>query len=418
MSKRVKVLFLGASYAQIPILIEAKNRGYYVITCDYLPDNPGHRLADECHNISTTSGKNILALAEMVMPDLIVAYASDPAVPAAAYISEKLGLPGNSVDSVRILTEKDRFRRFQKEKGYNTPEFALVTEYDNAVEKFSSFRYPFIVKPTDSSGSKGVSRVCCPEEITAAVDFAFQYSRSKRILGEEFINNTVADLHGDGFVVDGELVFSFLGDHIYNQKSNPFNPIGTIWPSSHSAETINRIDKDVASIIKGCGFKNGPINIEARINSEGRHFVMEIGPRNGGHFVPQAIQYATGFDMVKACLDVMLGEKIVIPHQPRKFAAYYAIHSDHEGELENLSLCDTLLPYVKEFHQYIFPGMTFKSFRDASAAIGILILAFEDRETMNTTLTHMDSLINITIKGKEMDQNIRMEISAVQNKLV
>ena len=53
-NSRIKVLFLGGAYGQIPILKEAKDRGYYVITCDYLPHNPGHKLADEYHNVSTT----------------------------------------------------------------------------------------------------------------------------------------------------------------------------------------------------------------------------------------------------------------------------------------------------------------------------------------------------------------------------
>ena len=126
------------------------------------------------------------------------------------------------------------------------------------------------------------------------------------------------------------------------------------------------------------------INIEARVNSEGRHFIMEIGPRSGGHFVPQAIQYATGFDMVKASLDVMEGKKILIPDQPRKCSAYYAIHSDYDGILLHLSLSEKLKPFVKEFHQYAQPGEKVKSFHEANAAIGILILSFASLNEMTS----------------------------------
>src|SRR5690554_5161638 len=105
MSKRI--LFLGGAYAQIPIIKEAKTRGWYIITCDYLPDNPGHKLADEYYNVSTTDYNGILNLAEKVKPDFVVAYASDPAAPIAAYVSEQLGLPGNSFESVKLLSEKD-----------------------------------------------------------------------------------------------------------------------------------------------------------------------------------------------------------------------------------------------------------------------------------------------------------------------
>jgi biotin carboxylase len=141
-----------------------------------------------------------------------------------------------------------------------------------------------------------------------------------------------------------------------------------------------------------------PLNIEARVNSVGTHYIMEIGPRNGGHFVPQAIQYATGFNMVKASLDVFTGGKIKIPNQRRSFSAYYAIHSDFDGELIHLTFDKKLESFVKEFHQYISPGERVKSFTGANAAIGILLLSFDNREEMETTIDCIQSLINLRIK--------------------
>ncbi|MFO7841296.1 MAG: hypothetical protein R6V48_03935, partial [Fidelibacterota bacterium] len=116
-----RVLFLGAAYAQMPIIREAKNRGWYVITCDYLPDNPGHKLADEYYNVSTTDFEGVLYLAKKVKPDFVLAYASDPAAPTAAWVSEQLGLPNNNYKSVQLLSEKDLFRKFLAQNGFNTP---------------------------------------------------------------------------------------------------------------------------------------------------------------------------------------------------------------------------------------------------------------------------------------------------------
>ena len=113
-----KILFLGAAPSQIPPIKYAKSQGYYVITCDYLPENPGHELADEYHNVSTTDKDAVLELAKKLEIDGIVAYASDPAAPTAAYVAEKMGLPGNPYDSVLILARKDLFRAFLKDNGY------------------------------------------------------------------------------------------------------------------------------------------------------------------------------------------------------------------------------------------------------------------------------------------------------------
>jgi len=396
-----KVLFLGGAYAQIPILKEARSRGYYIITCDYLPGNPGHKLADEYYNVSTTDVEGVLRLAEKIKPDHIIAYASDPAAPVASYVSEKLNLPGNPYQSVRILSEKDLFRMYLSDHGFDSPQIIVLKETENYRDKLKNLQYPFIIKPTDSSGSKGVSRITEFHEVDNAVRSAFDYSRKKLIIAEEFIDNQIADIHGDGFVVDGELIFSYLGDHMYNKHTNPYNPVATLWPSRHSTEIISRIEQDVADIIRGIGFKNGAVNIEARLNAKGKYFIMEIGPRSGGHFVPQAIQYATGFDMVKAILDVMEGKKIIVPDQPRKCSAYYAIHSDISGELVQLSLKDELKPFIKEYHPYIKPGDDVRSFSGANAALGILVLSFDNRNEMEMIMDQINLLIELKIKNEK-----------------
>ena len=112
-----KILMLGGAMQQIPAIKEAKEKGLYVITCDYLPDNPGHKYADEYYNVSTTDKDAVLELAKACNIDGIVAYASDPAAPTAAYVAEKLGLPGNPCESVEILTQKDLFRDFLQKNG-------------------------------------------------------------------------------------------------------------------------------------------------------------------------------------------------------------------------------------------------------------------------------------------------------------
>lgn len=121
-----RILLLGGSFHQIPIITDAKQRGLYVIICDYLPNNPGHKLADEYHNVSTTDYDSVLKLAKKVKPHFVIAYASDPSAPAAAYVSEKLGLPGNTYESICVLSEKDRFRKLMIENGFNAPRVAII----------------------------------------------------------------------------------------------------------------------------------------------------------------------------------------------------------------------------------------------------------------------------------------------------
>lgn len=395
--KTKRILFLGGAYAQIPIILEAKRRGWYVITCDYLPENPGHTYADEYHNVSTTDKEKVLELARRLQPDYVVAYASDPAAPVAAYVSEKMGLPGNSYDSIRVLSEKDLFRKFLSENGFKAPKSVSVTENQNPLTLVEGLVFPVIVKPTDSSGSKGVSKVTTKNDLDKAVKYAISFSRNKRIIIEEFVAGIGRQLHGDGFVFDGNLVFSYLGDHHYDTKVNPFVPFSTTWPSERDTNTVKAVEKVVAAVVKLSGFKSGGINIEARVAENGDVYIMEIGPRSGGNFVPQVIHNATGFDMVSATLDALYTQTMPTIEYKRGAAAYYVVHSLKDGILSNVEISDEIKPYIKEYHQYIQPGEAVKSFQGASAAVGVILLAFPSIDVMNDRMAEMDRFIKLSI---------------------
>jgi threonine dehydrogenase-like Zn-dependent dehydrogenase len=122
-----KILLLGGSAQQIPAIEGAKKQGCYTVLCDYLPDNPGQYHADKFYCVSTTDKETILEIAVREKVDGILAYASDPAAPTAAYVAEKMGLPTSPYSSVEILTQKDKFRQFLKENGFK-PTFDMAID--------------------------------------------------------------------------------------------------------------------------------------------------------------------------------------------------------------------------------------------------------------------------------------------------
>ena len=294
-----KLLMLGGSTQQIPIIKRAKEMGIYVITCDYSPENPGHKYADEYHNISTTNLEGVLALASKLNIDGIVAYASDPAAPTAAYVAEKLSLPGNPYESVKLLTEKDLFRKFLKENGLNCPKAQGFTKYKDALEAIGSFKFPVMVKPVDSSGSKGVVKIYSIDELEDAVNEALSYSRNKRFIIEEFIVKKGYQVSGDGFSVDGKLVFTSYGNELYSNKgTREYVALGEFWPSLLTDKQKEKVDKELQKLITALGMKTSAYNIEVIIDENDTVYILELGPRNGGSYIPQLIKYATGVDLV------------------------------------------------------------------------------------------------------------------------
>ena len=184
-----KILLLGGSAQQIIAIETAQRLGYMTILCDFLPDNPGQYYADKFYRVSTTDKAAILQVAEKEKVDGILAYASDPAAPTAAYVADRLGLPGNPYDSVEILCNKDRFREFLRENGFCTPKARGYLRISDAVSDLAAgvFSYPVIVKPVDSSGSKGVGKISALTEAEEKIGIAMSYSRGKRIIVEEYV---------------------------------------------------------------------------------------------------------------------------------------------------------------------------------------------------------------------------------------
>lgn len=159
-----KILLLGGSLFQIPSIKTAKKMGYHTIVCDFLPDNPGQHFADEYYQTSTTDKDAILALSRKLNIDGIVCYASDPAAPTAAYVAEKMGFPTSPYKSVELLSNKDKFREFLAAHHFHVPRAKgyAYEEFDQMMKEIEDFHFPVMVKPVDSSGSKGVEKLTLP----------------------------------------------------------------------------------------------------------------------------------------------------------------------------------------------------------------------------------------------------------------
>ena len=396
-----KLLILGAMEMHVPLIKRAKELGYYVISCDYIPENPGHKLADEAYFDSTTDLNAVLNLATELKIDGIMTYNSDPAASTAAYVAEKLGLPGHPYEAVKTMSEKNLFREFLVKNDLNAPKFTSFTDSNKVQEQIDGFSFPIIVKPVDSSGSKGVTVVNDKQEMEKAVALALSKSRCKRCIVEEFIEPLGSQLHGDGFVENGKLIFLCLGDHHFDKSINNLVPYSTTFPSEHSKETVEECKKQIQNFISKVGFKNGGFNVELRVSKKDKKpYIIDIGARNGGNFTPKVIEYCTGFNFMDRALKASLGENLDDIQEGNKvsdFVSYLILHSPKDGVLRNYTLTPELETHLIEKHIYVQNGEKVESFLGANAAIGVLILKYESREVMNNIVDNFDKLYTVSV---------------------
>lgn len=367
------ILFLGGAHSQLPAIKYAKSIGLKVITVDYLPSNPGHKLSDEYYNISTVDMDSILELCKKLKIDAISAYASDPAAPTAAYVSENLGLIGSSYKSVMTLSDKVLFRSFLQENGFKIPWYLGSDSLDFLINSYPGGKA--VLKPVDSSGSKGVSLVNCVDDIIKHFPMAMEYSRQRQVIVEEFIERKGPQIHGEGFVINGEVVFMLLGD----QKFSPVNcliPHSTVVPSIFHQDIMNEVHQLVKSAIRKVGYTTGGLNIEVIRDTCDKLYILEIGARNGGNYMPQLMMHATGFDLAKANVDALFQYNKFDQKIRNILGSYMQIilHSENDGIFKDLVLSNKSDINILEKNIYYKFGDTIRKYNSSADVVGVIIL--------------------------------------------
>lgn len=399
-----KILLLGGSAQQVIAIETAKKLGYETVLCDFLPDNPGQYAADKFYLTSTTDMDAVLKIAQEEKIGGIVAYASDPAAPTAAYVAEKMGLPGHPYKSVEILCNKDLFRRFLAENGFCTPRAKGYTDIAQAVEDLRSgvFRFPVIAKPVDSSGSKGVCRIDRMEEAEEKLQYALSFSRGKRMIVEEYVEMFGYQIAGDGLSVDGKLVFRyFANDHFNPRCVNPFVPISASFPYNMPPEIQDKVHGEIQRLLTLLNMRTGTYNFDLRIDKDYNVYLMEVAPRDGGNYIPQIIRYATGVDLIEYSIKAAMGEDLDISSfgKPSGYWAYYAVHSLENGILDRVAIDPEVEKNnVVENHILKKTGDSISAFTGANTTLGILLMKFESMEQMLHMMDHSEEWIRVVLK--------------------
>ena len=246
------------------------------------------------------------------------------------------------------------------------------------------FNLPVIVKPVDSSGSKGVSKIEEFNNIEHNLENAMAFSRGKRIIVEEFIEKYGYQIAGDGLSVDGELVFRyFANDHFDSRCKNPFVPVSASFPYNMPEEIQGKIHNEIQRLLKLLNMGTTTYNFDLRIDKDFNVYLMEVAPRDGGNYIPDVIKYATDVDLVECSVKAAMGEKIDYNIKEEKgFYSYFAVHSIDSGVLESVDITDEAMEHIVENHIIKKPGDWIDAFTGANTTLGCLIMKFDNLEQM------------------------------------
>lgn len=398
-----KILLLGGSRYLLPVIKSAHELGLHVITCDYLPDNIAHKYSDEYVNVSIIDKEAVLEAAKKLEIDGIMSFATDPGVVTAAYVAEKLGLPyGGSYESVSILQDKGRFRSFLTEHNFNVPHAKSYKNLEDALRDTDFFTWPVIVKPVDSAGSKGVTRVDDKNELRKAIEYALDFSHCDQFIIEDFIEKKGCSSDTDSFSIDGKLVATTFSSQRFDvQSDNPYAPMAYSWPSTFSREHEDELTSEIQRLLTLLDMQSSIYNIETREGVDGKAYIMEVSPRGGGNRLAEMIRYASGVDMIKAAVQAAVGLPIDKVEQPQYDGCWaeYVLHSRVDGKFKELWIePDFAAKNVIEVDLWVNQGEEIHSFTAANFAIGTVVMKFASQEELESKLSSMERYIKVMVE--------------------
>lgn len=399
------ILLLGGSRHQVPAIEAAKRLGYRTVLCDYLPDNPGQFVADVFYQESTTDWDLMLQIACKEGVSGVLAFGTDVAAPTAAYISEQLGLPGNPLESVEILSEKHLFRPYLADHGFNCPKaasFPASSSVDDVLEAVADMEFPVVLKPTDSSGSRGVTVIESADEeaVSAALGYAREFSRNGILELEEYIQYEFAHLiGGDIFVVDGKVEFWGLMSCLRDSELAALVPVGKAFPSGLSGEQEAALKSEVQRLVTSLGIKFCEMNLEVIIGPGNKPYILELGARAGGNMIPLQLQDISGIDLIEAAVLCTMGEDpgTVSFDGCGKVMATSVLHASMTGAFAGVEYAAEIESHIYREMVYVKPGDHVERLNYGSKALGLVFLRFDSEAQMWDVLERAPQLIHVLV---------------------
>ncbi len=300
------IAVIGANDFQNRLILRSQQMGYFVHAFAWQCGDIGEKTADCFHPISITEKERILRECQAVGVCGVCSIASDLAVTTVNYVAEGLGLPCNPTSVSSICTNKFEMRGALMGAGLPVPRYARVgAGVGCSPSCFDGFSYPLIVKPTDRSGSRGVTLVKSDSQIESAVESAVAQSFEKCAIVEEYIT-------GDEYSCEG---VSFGGEHFllaftkkHTTDAPHFIETGHDQPSDLTDEQRARFTPVICRALDALGIRFGASHSEFRVTPSGELRIIEIGARMGGDCIgSDLVPLSTGYDYVRMVIDCAVG---------------------------------------------------------------------------------------------------------------
>ena len=390
-----KVLLLNAGYTEIPLIEELKKMGYYVVTSGLRPNYPGHKLADQYIEADYSDKDAILKICKDEHMDGIISCAFDLGMVTTCYVAEQMGWKGHDTyENTMRIHQKDLMMDMCEELGIPSPKGKYFSEEKGAISFLNQVEYPIIVKAVDQSSGIGINKANNETEATIAIRDAFEKSKEKRILIEEYIEGHQESINA--FVVNGKVICAVTCDCY-----SPINPylIQTETLMSMNYEWVkDELIKVIEKMFSTLHLVDGIITLQYLVKDH-RPYVIDMMRRCLGNRYLIAAEAITGFPWHKALILSELGKDCskLESKKPRgKYTGHHAIMATRNGIYRGMDIPKEINKCVFELHELFENGQEIRN--HLSERLGYIYYTYDTREELDYAALHFNDMIKLNIE--------------------
>ncbi|MBO4719329.1 MAG: ATP-grasp domain-containing protein [Prevotella sp.] len=400
-----KLLVLGGSPNQLRLVEAAKNAGIYTVVCNHKEECAARMACHQFYQQDYRNEEKVLAIAQKEHVDGVISN-SEAAMPIVAYVAERLNLPGNSVDGIEQLTSKTRFRELQRKCGIYAPNNFECDSWEEFRQGIGALAFPVIVKPCESSGTRGTTRIDRREDIESlqkAFEECRHFSVNGKVSVEEYVTmNSLKVIDGDVFVSGKELLWNGFFT-CYRSHYAPMLPMMESFPIHISNEDFLIVKDHIRRLFEKAGIIHGQYNVEMYFTDKGELFVIEINARQGGNNIPHLIELHSGIDFDKLLVTTAVGnmsyfDVVKNKESMQRYITQYVVFSREFGILERLDIDEGISRYLIERTDVRHVGEEVVIGMNAGDSIARLVFDFGDADTQQYYLEIVEQLITPVIR--------------------
>ncbi len=401
-----KILIVGGGVNQMPLIYAAKESGYYVIVVDQAGEKcPGYNIGDRFYNVSTQDEKAILEVAMKEGIDGIISN-SEASMLIVNIIAAKLNLIGNSIDGIKSILSKSKFRDLQRRAGVYAPAHYEVTTAKDTMSVAERLKYPIIIKPCESSASRGCRKVeqFAQKDIEEAFQVCEHHSRNKKVVIEEWVTMpSLQTIEGDIFVFGDTILWDGL---FYTTRAAwaPMVPMTYTAPLLIDNTKLNSIKSTISQILNAAGIRFGEFNIEGFFTESDEFFVIEINARQGGNFLPGFLHRFTGIDynrlLVTTCVnDDYYWNTVLTSEHHSRFAVLHSVYSQKEGIYNSLTFDPLIKDKITNVTELLSAGGKVEKCIDGTSIVASVDLEFNSVEELYDYTPRIMDDIHVELSG-------------------